>query len=210
MSPRDWFSKPRSEQAAAVRQIGVSASELSLSSPACYDLTVPIYEFYCADCNALLNFFSSRIDTESRPKCPKCGREQLERRPARFATLRHRNQEEGNDPFDELDDVALERAMEGMAGELEALGDSEDPRQFARVLRKMGHATGLEMGPKMEDILGRLESGADLDDLEGEMAAADGDGDADSEDFEDYFRLKKKLAALRDRSPRVDKELYFL
>ena len=183
---------------------------MKVPHPACYDSGVPIYEFYCADCNALLNFFSSRIDTETRPDCPKCERKQLERRPARFATLRHGSRKEDSDPFDELDDAALERAMEGMAGELEALGDSEDPRQFARVLRKMGHTTGLEMGPKMEELLGRLESGADLDDLEDEMAAVDGNGDGDGDDFEDYFRLKKKLAALRNKRPRVDKELYFL
>jgi len=191
-----------------------SAQRVSFLFPPCYDSAVPIYEFYCADCNALLNFFSSRIDTETRPDCPKCKRKQLERRPARFATLRHGSRQENSDPFDELDDAALERAMEGMAGELEALGDSEDPRQFAKVLRKMGHTTGLEMGPKMEELLGRLESGADLDDLEDEMAVADGnaegDGNGDGEDFEDYFRLKKKLAALRDKRPRVDKELYFL
>lgn len=181
-----------------------------LSFPACYDINVPIYEFYCADCNALLNFFSARIDTEKRPDCPRCERKQLERRPARFATLRHGKNEEGNEPFDELDDATLERAMEGMAGELEALGDSEDPRHFAGVLRKMGSSTGLEMGPKMEELLGRLESGADLDALESEMASADGSGDPGEENFEDYFRLKKRLAALRDKRPRVDKELYFL
>ncbi|MFQ5527635.1 MAG: zinc ribbon domain-containing protein [Thermoanaerobaculia bacterium] len=169
---------------------------------------MPIYEFYCADCNALYNFLSARIDTEKRPDCPKCGRERLERRPATFATMRHAASEDAGDPFDELDDDALGRAMESMAGELESLGDSEDPRRFAQVLRKMGQSTGLEMGPRMEELLGRLESGADLDDLEAEMDSAAGGESED--DFEDYFRLKKKLADLRAKRPRVDKELYFL
>ncbi len=171
---------------------------------------MPIYEFYCADCNALYNFFSSRIETEKRPNCPKCSRRQLERRPASFATLRHGDRAEAADPFAELDEADLERAMEGMAGELEALGDSEDPRRFAQVLRKMGQSTGLEMGPKMEDLLGRLESGANLEDLEDEMSAMDGEGSPEGDDFDDYFRLKKKLAAMRRKRPRLDKELYFL
>lgn len=175
--------------------------------PAVTILGMPIYEFYCADCNALLNFLSSRIDTDKRPDCPRCGRPRLERRPARFATLRHAATESPGDPFDELDEASMERAMESMAGDLESLGDSEDPRRFAQVLRKMGASTGLELGPKMEELLGRLESGADLDDLESEMAA-DSDDPA-SEDFADYFRLKKKLANWRDRRPRLDKELYF-
>lgn len=176
------------------------------AAPSCYDFDVPIYEFYCADCNALLNFFSARIDTDRRPDCPKCGRERLERRPARFATLRYADAEDSGDPFDELDEPSMERAMESMAGELEALGDSEDPKQFARVLRKMGGSAGIEMGPKMEELLGQLESGADLDALEREMAGADASGE---EDFEDYFRLKKKLAAWRNRPPRLDRDLYF-
>ncbi|XCN71926.1 MAG: FmdB family zinc ribbon protein [Candidatus Electrothrix aestuarii] len=35
---------------------------------------MPIYEFYCQDCNTIFNFFSSRINTEKRPDCPKCGK----------------------------------------------------------------------------------------------------------------------------------------
>ncbi|MCP4201917.1 MAG: zinc ribbon domain-containing protein [bacterium] len=170
---------------------------------------MPIYEFYCADCNALFNFFSARIDTEKRPNCPRCGRLRLERRPASFATLRHGSSEDSDEPLDRLDDSALENAMESMAAELETLGDSEDPKQFARVLRRMGQSTGLEMGPKMEELLGRLESGADLDDLEAEMDSLDTESGEGSE-FDDFFRLKKRIAMLRERRPRVDTELYFL
>jgi putative FmdB family regulatory protein len=170
---------------------------------------VPIYEFLCADCNALFNFFSSRVNTEKRPDCPRCGRKRLERRPASFATLKHGPGEDSGDPLDELDDSGLERAMESMARELEGLGDSEDPRLFARVLRQMGRSSGLEMGPKMEELLGRLESGAHLDDLEAEMESGNGES-GDGEDFDDFFRLKKKLAMLHKKRPRVDPELYFL
>ncbi|HEX2163558.1 MAG TPA: zinc ribbon domain-containing protein, partial [Thermoanaerobaculia bacterium] len=48
---------------------------------------MPIYELYCADCDTLFNFFSSRVDTTTHPTCPRCGRRTLERRPARFAAL---------------------------------------------------------------------------------------------------------------------------
>ncbi len=170
---------------------------------------MPIYEFYCADCDALFNFFSARIDTEKRPDCPRCGRLRLERRPASFATLRHGSGEDSDEPLDQLDDSALENAMESMAAELETLGDSEDPKQFAGVLRRMGQSTGLEMGPKMEELLARLESGADLDDLEAEMDSLDTDSGEGSE-FDDFFRLKKRIAMLREKRPRVDSELYFL
>ena len=62
----------------------------------------------------------------------------------------------------------------------------------------------LEMGPKMEEMLSKLEAGADPDSLEEEM----GDLDETDDSFDDFFRLKKKAAALRKR-PRVDEELYF-
>lgn len=173
---------------------------------------MPIYEFFCGDCNALLNFFSARVDTSKKPDCPRCGRKRLERRPARFATLRPQSKDSLEDPLSDLDDPSLERLMAGMAGELETLGESDDPRQYARVLRSMGRSAGLEMGPRMEELLSRLEAGSDLDELESEMAGGgggEGAGDED-DDFDEYFRLKKRLAALSDRTPRVDPELYFL
>lgn len=170
---------------------------------------MPIYEFHCADCNVLFNFFSPRVETRKRPDCPRCGRQGLERRPARFATLTRSGDAGSDDPLDQLDDQALGAMMESMAGELDTLGDSEDPRHYASVLRKMGQATGLELGPKMEEILGRLEAGVALEDLERELEAMDGDGDPEGEELGDYFRLKKKLAALA-RRPEVDGELYFL
>ncbi len=168
---------------------------------------MPIYEFFCSDCNTLYSFFSAGIDTQRHPDCPKCGRPELERRPARFATLSlsRSDDESGDDPFDQLDDEAMERAMMDMAGELEGLDDSEDPKVYARALRKMADATGLAMGPKMEELLARLDSGTDLEELE--ESFGDGDGGED-EDFEEYFQLKKKVALL-SRRPKVDDELYF-
>ncbi len=166
--------------------------------------TMPIYEFLCADCNTLFNFFSARIDTEARPTCPRCSR-QLERRPATFATLKHRGDAEP-DPFDGLDENALDRAMEAMAAEVEGGGDQEDPRAMARVLRKFGEASGMEMGPRMEDLLARLESGADPDALEAEL----GDELDSDESLEGLFQVRKALAAEIRRRPRVDEQLYFL
>ena len=165
---------------------------------------MPIYEFLCRDCNTLFNFFSARIDTEATPVCPRCSRA-LERRPASFATLKHRGEEEP-DPFDGLDDAALDGAMEAMAGEFEALGEDDDPRVMAKLLRKFGHASGMEMGPRMEDLLARLESGADPDALEEEL----GDELDDEEALQDLFRARRVLAGEIRRRPRVDRELYFL
>lgn len=171
---------------------------------------MPIYEFFCANCNTLYSFFTATIDTEKRPDCPSCGRSELERRPARFAALTgsiggNDEEESGDDPFAGLDESQMEAAMTVLERELGGLDDSDpEPRQLARAMRAVGDATGMEMGPRMEDLLSRLEAGADPESLEAEM------GDLDSEDgsVDEFFRLKKR-AAVRARRPRVDDELYF-
>ena len=165
---------------------------------------MPIYEFYCADCHMVFNFFSAGVDTHARPACPKCQRPELERRPARFAMLKHVGGDEP-DPLGELDEDRLAGVMESMMGELESLGDTEDPRQMASLLRRFGDASGLEMGPRMEEMMSRLEAGEDPDALEAEM-----DGDFDEEEgLEEFFRLRKKGWKV-SRKPRQDDTLYFL
>ena len=166
---------------------------------------MPIYEFYCADCHTLFNFFSSKIDTESRPPCPRCGKAPLERRPAAFATLKHRGDREP-DPFGDLDEGALEGAMESLAREFEGAGDSDDPRQLASLFRKFGEASGMEVGPRMEELLARLESGEDPDALEEEL----GDELDDDEALAGLFQAKKAAAARLAKKPSVDETLYFL
>ena len=174
---------------------------------------MPIYEFYCADCNTLFNFFSARIDTEAAPACPRCGRERLERRPARFAAITRSSSAAGeadggdeDDPFAGLDEERMEKVMESMSGELESMGEEEDPRQMARFFRRFGEAAGMKLGPRMEEMLRRLESGADPDALEEEM----GGEEMDEGEMDEWFQLKAQAKSLRRRRPKVDEKLYFL
>lgn len=174
---------------------------------------MPIYEFYCPRCHVLLNFFSPQVDTEARPDCPRCGQPRLERRPARFATLRRAaatgGEEEGDDPFAGMDEERLERAMESMAGEIEQLGDDEDPRQMARFFRRFGEVSGMKLGPRMEEMLQRLERGEDPDALEEELGGGEGEEGGDGE-MDEWFQLKETARRLRRRKPPVDETLYFL
>jgi putative FmdB family regulatory protein len=164
---------------------------------------MPIYEFYCDDCHTLFNFYSATIDTQTRPSCPRCERPQLERRPARFATLKHKGDEEP-DPFGDLDEERLAGVMESMMGELGGLEESEDPRQMAQLFRKFGEASGLDFGPRMEEMMSRLEAGEDPDKLEEEMGT-----DFDDDGLEEFFRLRKR-GWNPSRKPSVDDTLYFL
>jgi putative FmdB family regulatory protein len=166
---------------------------------------MPIYEFYCPPCHTVFSFYSSTIDTVARPACPKCKRAGLERKPSSFATLRHTGESEGDDPLDRLGDDKLEQVMESMAGDLAGLEEgAEDPRALAHLFRKVGEAAGLEPGPRLQEMLARLEAGEDPDSLEDEL----GD-DAEDDSLDDLFRTRKALAARR-RKPAVDDTLYFL
>jgi putative FmdB family regulatory protein len=172
---------------------------------------MPIYEFYCRDCHTIFSFFSPTIGVARNPSCPRCERRELERRPSTFAMLRGRTGGEGesegddaDDPFAGLDEERVERAMESLAGEMERMGDSEDPKALGSLFRRFGDLTGLEPGPRMQEALRRLETGEELDAIENDL-----DLDEDSDDLSELFQLKKKLLR-RARRPRVDDTLHFL
>jgi len=179
---------------------------------------MPIYELYCDRCDTLFNFFSFGVDTETRPLCPRCGEVRLERRPARFAIGSSGSTASGEeaDELGELgvDEERLGSAFESALSELEAGGaDPDDPRQLARVLRRVGETAGLEPGPEMDEMLRRLEAGEDPESLEDDLADAfdegAGDDEAGSDPLAELFRRKRTTRRRRKR-PKVDEELYFL
>ncbi len=130
---------------------------------------MPIYEFYCSDCHTVFNFLARVPDTSKRPDCPRCGRRGLERQASAFAISKGQAEpttEEGL-PRD-LDESRLERAMAEMAQEVEG-ADEDDPRQMARVMRKLFDGTGLPLGPGMQEAIRRMEAGEDPDKIDDEM-----------------------------------------
>ncbi|HRC84521.1 MAG TPA: zinc ribbon domain-containing protein [Thermoanaerobaculia bacterium] len=170
---------------------------------------MPIYEFYCPDCHTVFSFFSARINTEARPACPRCARPGLERKPSSFATVRAGSGEAGEDEDLGLpagvDEERLGAAMESVFGELEASGE-EDPRAMVQAMRRFGEAAGVEPGPRMEEMLRRLEAGEDPDAVEAEL----GGGEEGAEPgLEELFRARR-AARGRRKQPRIDKELYYL
>jgi putative FmdB family regulatory protein len=167
---------------------------------------MPIYEFYCEACHSIFNFFVASSDLPAHPACPRCGRGDLPRRPSSFATLRRREaaDEEEHSPLDDLDESRMGGAMETLMREMGELDDDAGPRQVGAFFRRFGDLAGLELGPRMEDALSRLEAGEDLEQLEAELGDVGGE-----ESLDDLFRIKRAVERRR-RRPRVDPELYFL
>jgi putative FmdB family regulatory protein len=163
---------------------------------------MPIYEFYCDDCNTIFNFFSRSVNTTKRPKCPHC-RRTLARQMSAFAVAGRAK--EGGADGDELpfDEARMEKAMQALAGEAESINE-DDPRQAANLMRKLTDMTGLELGPGMTEALRRMERGEDPDQIEAEMS--------DLLEGEDPFQPagKKGARAGRRPAPRRDDTLYDL
>jgi putative FmdB family regulatory protein len=167
---------------------------------------MPIYEFYCADCHTVFNFFSRRIDTEKKPRCPRCGRPDLERWLSVFAISKGRKQ--GDDVLDGIDEDKMERAMAAMASEMEGV-DENDPRQAARLMRRLFDAAGVDVGGGMEEAMRRMEAGEDPEKIEEEMGQA--------LEEENPFSEKTKATAASLKAlrrdllpPKRDKTLYDL
>ena len=125
---------------------------------------------------------------------------------SRFAISKGRK--ENAEGMPDVDEQKLERALASMAGELDGL-DEEDPRAAAGMMRKLFDATGLNVGPGMEEALRRMEAGEDPDQIEAQM------GDV-LENEQELIGSKdaKAKPGLREIQhllpPRVDETLYDL
>ena len=164
---------------------------------------MPIYEFYCEDCNTIFNFFSKTINTTKKPKCPKCKTRKLSRQMSAFSFTGKAKEDSDMDdlPFDES---KMEKAMQMLAGEAENISE-DDPRQAANLMRKLTDMTGLELGAGMQEALKRMEAGEDPDAIESEMG--------DLLEGEEPFMLPEKRGgktAKKRPTPQRDETLYDL
>ncbi len=163
---------------------------------------MPIYEFFCPDCNTVFNFFSSRINTEKCPDCPKCGRRKIDKLMSSFAVI-GKAKEEGDDPLAGLDETKMERALEGLMQEAEHINE-DDPRQMATLMRKFTNQTGISLGSPMEEALARMEAGEDPDQVEREMGEL-----LEGDDAFSLEAMKKKVRSQK-KPPLHDEKLYEL
>ena len=163
---------------------------------------MPIYEFYCKDCHTLFNFFSTKVNTKKVPGCPKCNNPKLSKQVSIFAVT-GRAEENSVDDLP-IDESKMEKAMEMMAKEAENINE-DDPRQAAKLMRKLTDMTGVGLGQTMEEALSRMENGEDPEKIEAEM------GDL-MNDEEPFVLPGKKGGKGRKRqsAPRKDDTLYDL
>lgn len=163
---------------------------------------MPIYEFYCHQCNTIYKFFSRTINTKKIPFCPKCQNIQLKRQMSLFATLNSQGDRGEEADMPPLDENKMEKAMSMLASEADQINE-EDPRQAAHLMRKLSDMTGLSMGPGMEEALNRMEKGENPEKIEEEMG--------EILETEEPFILKGKKKKITNRpKPKIEDTLYEL
>ncbi len=129
---------------------------------------MPIYEYRCSDCKRRVSiFFRSFSDVGTSAKCPNCGGEHLSRLVSRVASVK-----------------SEESRMEALS-DPSSFGDVDenDPKSMARFMRKMGDQMGGEdLGPEFNEMVDRLESGENPEEIEKSMPGLGGEGAGDMGD----------------------------
>ncbi|MDW7773821.1 MAG: zinc ribbon domain-containing protein [Desulfobulbaceae bacterium] len=161
---------------------------------------MPIYEFYCPDCNTIFNFYSRRVAPGKQPDCPQCGRKKIRKMMSSFATIGKARWE--TNPLAGMDEAKVGNAFEGLLREAENVNEN-DPRQMARLMRKFSDKTGISLGERMQEAMSRLEDGENPDQVEREI------DDLLQENDISFEQMKKQVHAGR-KQPKRDDKLYEL
>jgi len=165
---------------------------------------MPIYEFYCSDCNTIFQFLSRRINTEKQPVCPKCGRKELPREVSIFAVTG--KAKEGSDALDDLpiDEEKMMSALASLESQAGSINE-DDPRQAAQLMRQFASMSGMPLGGAMEEAINRMEAGEDPDSVEADL----GDRLEEEDPFQMQTKAMRALRRLR-KGPSRDPTLYDL
>ncbi len=177
---------------------------------------MPIYEFYCPDNRKIYSFLARSLSYAGKtPCCPDNPKLRMERMVSSFAVTGRAKEKPATPAGGDADDPRLDAAMAEMDREFAGMdNENPDPRQLARMVRKMTALSGEKMPREAEEMIRRLEKGEDPEKLEAEfgdsMEGLDPDGAMGGEaapEGEAGEGIKAALRALR-RRPVRDPVLY--
>ena len=182
---------------------------------------MPIYEFVSRDTGKIYSFFAHSISyAEQTPLCPDGKRYKMQKLMSGFSITGKKDEppempageSDPNDPFAGMDGAQAEKIMKELEGSLGGMDDENpDPRQMGQLMRKMCEMTGESMDEPMEEVVRKLEEGADPDELEDRMGDFLGDenneglpSDTEGQSTESVkTRLKKLLKKKMIRDPKL-------
>jgi hypothetical protein len=133
---------------------------------------MPIYEYYCPDNHKIYQFYAKTL-AQGRivPKCPDDPSFRMEKMLSTFAVTGGAAEPVAGPSGGEAPrDPRLETAMGAMEKEFSQV-DENDPRAMARMMRRMAELTGEKIDGEMEEVVRKLEEGADPAALEEQLGA---------------------------------------
>jgi hypothetical protein len=195
---------------------------------------MPIYEYYCPDNHTIYQFYAKTLaQGRTVPRCPDNPKFRMQKAFSRFAVktggprhneLEDHHHDHGHDhdangeppvPFgDGADDAAENARMELAMGAMErefSNVDENDPKAMGRMMRRMSELTGEKLDGEMDEIVRKLEEGADPESLEEQFGAGtDGADEAPDPKLPVPKNLKelRKRYRVRRAAPVRDPQLY--
>jgi hypothetical protein len=171
---------------------------------------MPIYEFYCRDNHRIYQFYARTLAQGKRvPPCPDNPKFKMQKILSSFAVVgkaTEGGEGEGaaGDATGAPDDARMEAAMGAMEREFSGV-DENDPRSMGRMMRRMADLTGERMDGEMEEVVRKLEEGADPDSLGDMMPGGpeDGEGVAPAGPVKEARRRLRARRAAPVRDPKL-------
>jgi putative FmdB family regulatory protein len=115
---------------------------------------MPTYDYHCEDCHKRSSIYQTYEQYGVDPVlCRHCGGSRLKRIIGRVRFARSADSR--------LDDLSDPASWDGF--------DEEDPRAMARMMRRMGQELGEDIPPEFDEIVDRLESGEDPEQIEKDL-----------------------------------------
>ena len=173
---------------------------------------MPIYEFFCPQTNKIYSFYARTLSmADKTPRCPDNPKFRMERMISSFSfTGRKREEPKGSAAAagGETDDPRMEQVMAEMERDFSGMDEENpDPKQLARMMRKMSSLTGEKLPATMDEMIRRMEAGEDPEKLEAEYGDAledfdpPGAGGADDENDPGTGKLKPRRRRRVVRDP---------
>lgn len=150
---------------------------------------MPIYEYYCPDNHKIYSFYAKTLaQGQTIPQCPENPAFRMRKILSAFAVTGRTRKAAGGESGDAgappppdgaggdpAAEAKMKAAMAAMEGEFANI-DENDPRAMGRMMRRMSEVTGEKLDGEMEEVVRKLEEGADPDELEAQMGDGFGEG----------------------------------
>jgi hypothetical protein len=187
---------------------------------------MPIYEYYCRENHTIYQFYAKTLaQGKTTPRCPDNPKFRLQKMVSAFAINSGGTPDEAAEKppaaAPSAEDRRLDAAMDSMEREFSGM-DENNPKEMARMMRRMTQVSGEKLDGQLEEVVRKLEEGVDPDSLEDKMPPdnpAEDSGDpegggigldrdmpgplAEKDPREPRHRFKARAAA-----PRRDPQLY--